>query len=171
MCYPASFVLTKKQIFWSETSESHEDIFEEHGLSDGPFPAIKTVRVEITPRDFDFRTPIDTWKFKVDQDFLPYWFDLKDAEERTRRALPAWLASKINSKDLTTMPTDKVINIGKVQNVNHGILNNSGFIQNLNAKCLVNYGVIHYSFCSITLNYGRIIKICRCLKRSTYATR
>jgi len=96
MCRPASFVVTKKKVFWSETSDSHEDIIEEFGLKEFDVRKKATfVRVEITPPNQDFRLPLKKWRFQTDQDLLPDWYDSKEAEKRIRKILPKWLKRKV----------------------------------------------------------------------------
>ena len=51
MCKPASFVLTKTKVFWSENSDSHDDIIREHKLNESGTRGINILRVEIAPDD------------------------------------------------------------------------------------------------------------------------
>jgi len=58
MCLPASFVVTKKNVFWSIHSDSHEDIIEEFNLHEGNTTNPNFVRVEITPPGANFSLPL-----------------------------------------------------------------------------------------------------------------
>jgi hypothetical protein len=95
MCAPASFVLTKDRAFWSVKTDSHEDIIEEFGLCADGVQGPNIVRVEIHPPDDDFLKPLDTWRFQVDQDLLPDWWDAQEGEARARLALKDWAAARV----------------------------------------------------------------------------
>jgi len=84
MCKFASFVLTKDQAFWTEKSNSHEDIIRENDLSENAVK-VNIVRTEIVPTDS--WSNLATWKYLVDQDVFPKWYDAADCERRTRDAL------------------------------------------------------------------------------------
>ena len=86
MCNFASFVLTKEMAFWSDKTNSHDEIIKEHGLYEGQMRAsINLLKVELIPTTdlFDF----DSYEFVVDQDLLPKWFDKDECEKRTRTAI------------------------------------------------------------------------------------
>jgi len=95
MCKAASFVLTKDAVYWSKTSNSHEEIIREFSLPDGSksevacFRTPLILRVEITPGDGDYSTDPATWKYCVDQDRLPEWIGGTE-EQRARACLPEW---------------------------------------------------------------------------------
>ena len=92
MCNFASFVLTKDRVFWSEKTDSHEDIIEEFGLSADGAKAPNILRVEVTPpKDaalVDW-SDLSAWTYRVDQDIVPVWADAQVDEERVRAALVA----------------------------------------------------------------------------------
>ena len=88
MCKFASFVLTKDSVFWSETSDSHEDIIAKHGLHADGIKGPNILRVEIVPgvmlkKWSDYKN----WVYRVDQDRMPFWFDAEKDERRARKAL------------------------------------------------------------------------------------
>jgi hypothetical protein len=87
MCHFASFILTKNEAYYLDTSDSHEDIIEFFHLRDD---YTNLVRVEINPPEnkTDIQNP-DKWIFKVDQDCYPNWTYKGDPtlEEQTRKAL------------------------------------------------------------------------------------
>jgi hypothetical protein len=101
MCEPASFVLTKDRVFWSMTSDSHEDIIEEHGLHADGVGGPNIVRVEITPPENRFDAPADEWTFRVDQEDYPEWLKYQSGcptdaiEKRAREALADWIAARV----------------------------------------------------------------------------
>jgi len=104
MCNSASFIVTQNDVFFSKYSDSHEDIISENKLND------KTkkpdfVRIEIFPKDNDYRTPMENWIFKTDQDFLPEWFNNKEAEIACRDKINEWAKTHIIRKD-TKIPIE-----------------------------------------------------------------
>jgi hypothetical protein len=96
MCKPASFVVTKDRIYWSKSSDSHEDIIKENDLKESNIRSeIQFVRVEICPPGGDFRMPLEKWRYKTDQDLLPEWYVEPEEEKRVRDILPEWLKAKV----------------------------------------------------------------------------
>lgn len=97
MCNPASFVLTKDRVYWSENSDGHEDIIKEFALSDTAKEP-KILRVEISPKDADYSLPLEKWTWKVDQDITPKWYVQAVDEKRTREELKKWAAKKLKTR-------------------------------------------------------------------------
>lgn len=95
MCSPASFVLTKDHVFWSKTSDSHNDIVKEHKLWDGGAHRQTLLFVEITPANYRWEIPLERWDFYIDSDILPGWYDWEVDEARARKALKEWAACKL----------------------------------------------------------------------------
>ena len=88
MCKFASFVLTKDREFWSDTSDSHEQIIAENNLHADGARGPNVLRVELSPTDKIKVWPsLKAWAYKVDQDRMPEWFDAATAEKRARTAL------------------------------------------------------------------------------------
>ena len=88
MCKFASFVLTKGEEFWSEKSDSHEEIIGEHKLHADGARGPNILRVEISPTaKIKVWPSLKAWEYRVDQDRMPEWFDVKECEKRTRAAL------------------------------------------------------------------------------------
>jgi hypothetical protein len=88
MCKFASFVLTKGEEFWSDKSDSHEEIIRENDLHADGARGPNILRVEISPTDKIKVWPsLKAWEYRVDQDVMPAWFDAKECEKRTRAAL------------------------------------------------------------------------------------
>jgi len=75
MCNPASFVVTKDQVYWSRFCDDHGKIIRKHELHEDGARGPNIVRVEINPPDGDFCPDLDSWEFRVDQDILPKWWD------------------------------------------------------------------------------------------------
>ncbi len=91
MCKPASFVVTKNRVYWSKVSNGHQDIISENNLQHlDKKDFVDLLRVEITPYNGDFTLKQSLWKYKVDQDILPKWYQPEDTERRVRRALKDW---------------------------------------------------------------------------------
>ena len=88
MCKFASFVLTKDQVFYSETGDSHSNIISQNNLNEWGTHGPNIVKVEISPTDEIKTWPsLKAWAFRVDQDVLPEWADAETCEKRTRAAL------------------------------------------------------------------------------------
>src|ERR1035441_9960288 len=90
MCNPASFVLTRDQVFWSKEHNRHSDIISENNLCEQGVHGVNVLAVEITPPKCDYSLPITEWVYKTDQDLLPSWADAERDELRTRDALAEW---------------------------------------------------------------------------------
>jgi len=88
-------IVTKNKVFWSEKTDSHEDIIAEFGLTEIVCNAVTFVRVEIIPPEDRFEVPGAHWQWCVDQDILPGWWDEKDAENRCRVELKNWIKAKV----------------------------------------------------------------------------
>ena len=76
--------------------DSHSKMLEELGITDDYFNASKVfVRAELVPKNGDVFSDIDGWKFEVDQDITPDWFDEKDCAERMRNTVKEWANTHI----------------------------------------------------------------------------
>jgi hypothetical protein len=95
MCAPASFVLTKEAVFWSMNTDSHENIIAEFALHQDGVGGPNVLRVEITPPAGDFAADPACWSYKLDQDFMPEWFEMDVDETRARAALIEWVAKRV----------------------------------------------------------------------------
>ena len=88
MCKFASFVLTKGEEFWSDKSDSHEEIIRENNLHADGAHGPNILRVEISPTNkIKIWPSLKEWTYEVDQDRMPEWFDAQECEKRTRAAL------------------------------------------------------------------------------------
>jgi len=96
MCKPASFVITKgPTVWWSKKSDSHNAIQHEFLLHADGVQGPNVVNVEIAPENGNLSVPLGSWKYCVDQDILPDWYDPVECEQATRLALKKWSAQKL----------------------------------------------------------------------------
>jgi len=95
MCKPASFIVTKDKVFFSNKSDSHEDIIKEFDLHEGS-GRINFVRTEITPPKDNFSLSLDKWEFKLDQTEFPDWFEVNECEKNCRIELKKWAKVKLS---------------------------------------------------------------------------
>ena len=95
MCKLKSAIILKDRIFMPDY-DSHSKMLEELKITDDYFNALKVfVRAELSPADGDAFSDIDGWKFSVDQDITPEWFDEKDCAERMRNTVKEWAKTHI----------------------------------------------------------------------------
>lgn len=81
MCnFKSGIILKNKVVLTPEGNESHSDLLESLGIEDNHMNASKTfVRAELIPKNGDKMTNVKEWKYKVDQDIVPDWYE-KDPE-------------------------------------------------------------------------------------------
>ena len=95
MCKLKSAIILKDRIFMPDY-DSHSKMLEELKITDDYFNASKVfVRAELVPENEDAFSDIDNWKFSVDQDITPEWFDEKDCTERMRNTVKEWAKTHI----------------------------------------------------------------------------
>ena len=99
MCKPASFVMSRRRVWWHPTSDGHEDIIVKYRIKVEGVRGVNTVPVEIAPDDGDLSRPLDEWAFRVDvagyaRD-LPDWWDAEREERRARAALVDWAKARL----------------------------------------------------------------------------
>ena len=95
MCKLKSAIILKDRIFMPDY-DSHSKMLEEIGITDDYINASKVfVRAELSPQNEDVFSDIDGWKFSVDQDITPEWFDEKDCAERMRNTVKEWAKTHI----------------------------------------------------------------------------
>ena len=96
MCKCASFIITKgPKVWWLPKSDSHIEIITFFKLHADGVQGPNTVAVEISPDGDNLSLPLATWKYKVDQDSVPEWYDAADCEKACRDELVAWAQSKL----------------------------------------------------------------------------
>ena len=99
MCqFKSGIILKNKIILAPEGNESHSDLLENMEIEDTRENAMRVfVRAELLPKDGNKASDISEWKFNVDQDITPDWFD-KDPgkyEEEFRREVKDYLKDKL----------------------------------------------------------------------------
>lgn len=96
MCNFKSGIIFKDRVeIDSDGIESHSRILEKLGVEDSTTNAYKMfVRAELLPLNGDRVADISKWRFKVDQDMVPDWFenDQKYYELEFRNSVKKWLA-------------------------------------------------------------------------------
>jgi len=99
MCHAASFILTENEVYFSEKHDSHEEIISENKLVADGANGPHILRVEINP--VENLMDLTTWKFKIDQDTRPTWFNAEKDEARVRTALKSWWKCRWDAKTKT----------------------------------------------------------------------
>jgi hypothetical protein len=123
MCNFASGILMKDKEFWSDKSDSHEEIIREHGLHEDGAQGPNLLKYELLPpRNGENLFNLAEWEFKIDQDVKPEWIK-GDEEERARaaflRRFPDFGKRKLsadgslNLSSLTTLPADAKLSAGE----------------------------------------------------------
>ena len=81
MCqFKSGIILRNKVVLTPEGNESHSDLLECLGIEDTHMNASKTfVRAELIPKNNDKMTNVKDWRYRVDQDIVPDWYE-KDPE-------------------------------------------------------------------------------------------
>ena len=77
MCnFKSGIILKNKVILAPEGNESHSDLLDSLGIEDNHMNASKTfVRAELIPKNDDKMTKVKEWRYKVDQDIVPDWYE------------------------------------------------------------------------------------------------
>ena len=96
MCKLKSAIILKDSVFIPDY-DSHSKMLKELQIKDTRSNAERLfVRAELYPKDGDVFSPIDQWKFNVDQDIVPDWYVAGYDEERMRAAVKDWAKSHIH---------------------------------------------------------------------------
>ena len=96
MCKLKSAIVLKNRIFVPDY-DSHTKMLEELGIEDDYLNASKTfVRVELSPKNGDVFSDIDTWELNVDQDIIPDWFDKETYKPQIVDAIKGWAKDSIH---------------------------------------------------------------------------
>ncbi len=77
MCqFKSGIILKSRVVLAPEGNESHSDLLESLGIEDNHMNATKTfVRAELIPKDDNKYSDINEWKYRVDQDIVPDWYE------------------------------------------------------------------------------------------------
>ena len=99
MCQFKSGIIFKNRIVLApEGNESHSDLLEFLNIEDSTSNAMtKFVRAELLPKDGNKAADISEWKFVVDQDITPDWFNLErdKYEEEFRDKVKEYMKDRI----------------------------------------------------------------------------
>lgn len=124
VCNPASFVLTRHNVFWSRQTDSHENIIEEFKLHQDGAGSPNIVRVEISPPNGNLRLPLSEWIYKLDyvldDNTVPEWYDSLDCQIRARAALADWAAAKLVIDRAVEIRSAQVYALGEAKVTAHG---------------------------------------------------
>lgn len=77
MCqFKSGIILKSRVVLAPEGNESHSDLLESLGIKDTHMNATKTfVRAELIPKDNDKMSNVKDWRYNVDQDIVPDWYE------------------------------------------------------------------------------------------------
>ena len=96
MCKLKSAIILKDRVFIPDYNH-HSPMLEELGIEDSLTNAERLfVRAELSPKNGDVFSPIDTWIFTVDQDVRPDWFVESYEKERMVTAVKEWAKGRIH---------------------------------------------------------------------------
>lgn len=99
MCRFKSGIIFKGRVVLApDGNESHSDLLEKLGVEDNTMGAMtRFVRAELLPKDGNKATPIEKWRFNVDQDMTPEWFDEDRGryEQEFRDAVKEYMKDKV----------------------------------------------------------------------------
>ena len=79
-------------------NDSHSDLLNELNIEDTYANASRMfVRAELVPENNEWWTDLDGWKYVVDQDVTPDWYDIDPGkyEEEFRQAVKAWWSEHV----------------------------------------------------------------------------
>lgn len=95
MCkFKSGIILKNRVVLTPMFNDSHSSLLERLGIEDTSENAMRIfVRVELTPPDNDRSTDPKTWKYIVDQDIKPDWYetDSKRYENEFREKVENWV--------------------------------------------------------------------------------
>ena len=94
MCrFKSALIFKDKVVLAPIYNESHSTMLDKCGIEDTDFNARKVfIRAELIPYEGDFMSDISKWKYIVDQDVTPDWYeeDSEKYEEMFRKEVEAW---------------------------------------------------------------------------------
>ena len=98
MCQFKSGIIFKNRVVLAPAeNESHSALLESLGVEDTTENAMtKFVRIELVPKDDDKTTDVSEWKYIVDQDITPDWYDedIERYEQEFREAVKEHLKDR-----------------------------------------------------------------------------
>lgn len=97
MCkFKSGVILKNRVIIAPDGNESHSDLLQSLRIEDNRMNAMKTfVRAELIPKNDDKMSEVKEWRYKVDQDIVPDWYE-KDPwryEQDFRNAVEEYMAN------------------------------------------------------------------------------
>ena len=137
MCKLKSAIILKDKIFMPDY-DSHSEMLDELGITDDYINASKVfVRAELSPKNEDVFSDIDGWKFCVDQDITPEWFDEKDCTERMRNTVKEWAKTHIfiGQNDLKISHGENIF----IKDCNNVKICGNATVKNIYGKATVEY--------------------------------
>lgn len=137
MCnFKSGIILKSRVVLAQEGNESHSSLLISLNIEDSHMNASKTfVRAELIPKDGNKATDVSTWKYKVDQDIVPDWYEVdpEKYEQEFREAVADYMKDKINvicGRAWTAIKTDDkgtyYMLDGLLKNMSFGNNNNYG---------------------------------------------
>ena len=96
MCQFKSGIIMKDSVYISD-SDSHTDMLEYLKIEDNQKNAeTKVIRAELSPKNADIFSDIETWEYTVDQDIVPDWYVPNYDKERMIQAVKEWAKEHIH---------------------------------------------------------------------------
>ncbi|MGA8224025.1 MAG: hypothetical protein WB780_20420 [Candidatus Acidiferrales bacterium] len=95
----ASGILRPTSVLWLLNSDSHIEILDYFRIADDQLPP-NFIAYELVPTGDDLQNP-DKWKFHIDQDVLPGWFNPVQDEARARAALSTRFPDRIKNLSMS----------------------------------------------------------------------
>ena len=107
MCqFKSGIILKNKVVLAPEGNESHSDLLESLGIEDTHMNATKTfVRAELIPKGNNKYTDINEWKYRVDQDIVPDWYeeDPERYKQEFRDTVRSYMKEYMKKKNIVTI--------------------------------------------------------------------
>jgi hypothetical protein len=98
MCKEVSAIALKDERIVFGDNDSHSDIIDQHKLHEYGVRGVNLVKLELVPKNSS--DPIKKWKFIVDQDELPEWWDHEKYEKKLRGVVrKSGLSAAIRKRD------------------------------------------------------------------------
>ena len=85
MCEFKSMIVMQSEILYSKKHDNHRKLLEERNISDNSIQP-NFVKIELVPKNFDYEN-LDSYIFKIDQNFFPEWWCEQEAEIACREIL------------------------------------------------------------------------------------
>lgn len=101
MCNFKSAIIFKNRVVLAPMyNDSHSALLNTLNIEDSRLNASKMfVRAELLPKNNDKTSDVDKWRFKVDQDIIPDWYDKdpKRYEEEFRKEVNNWMKDRFQN--------------------------------------------------------------------------